>query len=61
MPTAVSENSDEVRKHLQKLSSESEAGQTRHKKCVVCEVPCKACPYVYIRVTGKTLEKHLSK
>ena len=62
MPTTGSENSDEVCKYPQKSSSESEAGQTRHeKKGAVYEVPCKACPCVYIRETGRTLEKHLSE
>ena len=32
MPTTGSEYSDEGRKHPQKFSSESEAGQTRHEE-----------------------------
>ena len=32
MLTTGSEDSDEVRKHLQKVSSESEAGQTRQEE-----------------------------
>ena len=31
------------------------------EKGVIFEVPCKACPCVYIGETGRTLEKHLSK
>ena len=30
-------------------------------KGAVYEMPCKACPCVYIRETGRTLEKHLSE